>query len=139
MSIIKNPISLAVIVAIITFVIASYILKEKSNKHKEKKSRNHKNKKSPIFDETVLITTTIAGLVTWLIASYYSTSTIKTDVVKGASNPVSSAILLPKGGNGKQSVPNISTEDSSRSYNLVGTGLNIPDPNVIPKVLIDIQ
>ena len=142
MSIIKNPIVIALIVSAITFVIATYFFKENTSKLKEKKSKNVKKKKNYIFNETVIISTAIAGMVSWFIASYYLTNGSTKSEVKNnqeSKSETMAGVLNAKGGNEKPQISKLSTEDSTRSYNLIGSGLNIPDPNMIPKVLIDIK
>jgi len=147
MSIFKNPIILALFVAALVFVIMYYWCNstgksEKPSKGKKSK-KDEKQKKKEGISETVVISAAIAGLATWYIASSYlgeksgdeevSTAVEKEDTITSTNNPQQLG-----GKNPSNKVPHISSDDPTRSYNLIGSGLNIPRAELkIPNVLID--
>ena len=90
------------------------------------------------INETVVISSVIAGLATWYIASSYFTNKQESD--PNESVPVSVPDTGLKGGSRivNSKVPHIESDDPTRSYNLIGSGLNIPRSELaIPNVLID--
>lgn len=151
----KNPVILAIVASAVVFVVMYYwynpsMLGEKGKKNKEKKSEKDKKKREGV-NETVIISAAIAGLATWYIASsYFAESTNQELQNSGDQSQIMSVtgtekgkILsgdqVLKGGAGtKTKIPRISSDDPTRSYNLIGSGLNIPRSELnIPPVLID--
>lgn len=169
MSIMKNPVILAIIASALVFVVTYYwynptFLSDKNDKDKKKKDgKNGKDKKKTKegINETVVISAAIAGLATWYIASSYFTDQQSSDgsatgsaigsdsgdqsgILPGTNQGLGQKQQLPdielKGGSrqGNSKVPHISSDDPTRSYNLIGSGLNIPRSELnIPNVLID--
>lgn len=137
--------------------------KKKKDGKSTKESKDKKKTKEGGINETVVISAAIAGLATWYIASSYFTEKQGSDTgrdssVQGSTGSDSgdqSGILTGanqssvqkqqitdggmKGGSKTTSkVPHISSDDPTRSYNLIGSGLNIPRSELnIPNVLID--
>jgi heme/copper-type cytochrome/quinol oxidase subunit 2 len=136
MSIIKNPIVLAIVVGVLVFVLMSYFYKA-NDSNKKKKSNKKKNKGTK---ETTIIVAVIASLSTWYIAyCYFDDNTHNSDEIYVdsivANNSDISHAINQKDGNKN---PHISSDDPTRSYNLIGSGLNIPRSELkIPNVLID--
>jgi lipopolysaccharide export LptBFGC system permease protein LptF len=173
LSILKNPIILAIIVSALVFTVMYYWYpllnkdskKKRSDKRSDKSSDKSSDKKKidNNINETIVISTAIAGLATWFIASSVFSDKQDVDNSDGIINSVSSVssestkqmpVLQHQqggtgasggaGGNGVSStqtqikIPHISSDDPTRSYNLIGSGLNIPRSELnIPKVLID--
>jgi hypothetical protein len=156
MSILKHPVFLALLMAAITFSITYYYFnyhskpsKSKNAKNKNKKKRE-KNTKDIIINETMVLSSAIAGLIAWYITSHCLTneqnklgesdnngrleSGIMNNPVK---NPVNNPVKNTQKG-GSSHVSHLESDDPTRSYNLIGTGVNIPKGELkIPSVLID--
>jgi hypothetical protein len=203
MSIIKHPITLALIATALVFTVTYYYFNnytkssddknDKTDKSDKKKSKSKKNKdEKKIKDnvgvnETIVILSAIAGLITWYIATNYFSDKADSDKninlqngsnnnsaisgTSGINNPTDPTELsqvnqIPKnefsGGPGSKTgnnvlkggsvstntnmnagsnlnkVPRINSDDPTRSYNLIGSGLDIPRSELkIPNVLID--
>jgi len=191
MSILKNPIILAIIAFGVVFAAMYYWYNHFDTG--KKSSNNHPNKKKikkEGINETTVISATIAGLLTWYIASSMfsekseennndnddnsktkqeSFESVNANItnfnstghgnnppnVGGNANnnrdgrpqvtnrPLSPAIGLNEGnkqlgGRENTKIPQINGDDPTRSYNLIGSGLNIPRSELkIPNVLID--
>lgn len=137
MSFIKNPIILAIVMSAIVFLLLTYFCTEdekEKDKEKEKGGKNKKKKKQDkLSRESIIIISVITGLGTWYLVSYWvdgkeSKSEDKLD--NGNKNQTGGSLLEGRG----------LSEDSTRSYNLIGSGLNIPRSELkLPKVLIDYQ
>jgi hypothetical protein len=145
MSIMKNPVILAIIVSVLVFTVMYYWHNPMFPKDKKKKDTKNKDKdKKKIkkgINETVIISSVIAGLATWYITSSYFTNkpeSLETVPVSVPRETVPDTGL--KGGSRivNSKVPHIESDDPTRSYNLIGSGLNIPRSELsIPNVLID--
>ncbi|AYV77430.1 MAG: hypothetical protein Dasosvirus2_26 [Dasosvirus sp.] len=143
MKILRNPIVLAIIVGAVVFVLMSYCYKTTDTKTKDgtNNKKKKKNNKSSSSKETIIISAVIASLVTWYLASTYlcdsvvgNDATIAELDLGANENP-----QVQKSANGQLGgkIPSLSSENNtSRSYNLLGSGLNIPKTE-LPKVLID--
>lgn len=156
---ITHPIVLAIIAGALSYVLMLYLCKEDDNKKKSRKGKSKSKKKGT--NEMVIIVPGIVALGTWFLASYYLTDNKETNPasvgsdsdslldlnnihVPGKGVPVGSMqqnnnpamATIQKGGK----IPHISSDDPTRSYNLIGSGLNIPRSELkIPSVLIDYQ
>lgn len=195
MSIIKHPITLALLAAALVFAVTYYYFNnyqkttlqftgdkdDKSDKSDKKKSKKNKDEKKNNVNggvnETIIILSAIAGLITWYIATnYFSDKTInlqnesnnntgsniqtniQTNPTNNQTNRVESnqtqvnQMSKPGINNGSKTgydalrggsispnkVPHINSDDPTRSYNLIGSGLDIPRSELkIPNVLID--
>lgn len=156
MSLLKSPAFFALIATCVVFATSYYYFnyivpsQDKSNK----KSRNKNKKNKPIkyggVNETIVVSSAIAGLTVWFIASYYfSKESTKVDSDKqkvnvdsspDTPNGVKQSTESPepqKGGNKLRSIPKLEDDDVTRSYNLLGTGISVPKSLTIPKVLVD--
>lgn len=175
MSIIKNPIILAIIASAIVMVVMCYLKNKKSennddnenNKNKKKKKKKRRNKYTddePDDEsnddneknsyETQIIVALIAGIITWWGASAYfknsedvkvemDNTLVPENIVSVSQNVKTSQNSQVGGVNinsvmNKHDVSHISSDDQTRSYNLIGSGINIPRSELnIPNVLID--
>ena len=153
MSIFKNPIILAIIVTAISYVLLTYFYGEsknnKSDSNDKKKSKKDKQpaNKSEMSKETIIIISVVIGLVTWYLASNYMNDDNETEMNKDNVEIENIKNLKPIYGGAndidnlkinRKVIPQISSEDITRSYNLIGSGLNIPRAELkIPNVLID--
>lgn len=130
MSIIKNPIILALLASALVFTV-TYCYFNYSKEKKDKKGKKLK-KKSAVINETMILSAAITGLITWYVATSYF---VEEDEDTGLTL---SPIQVQTGGVSKSKVPNLESECSDRSYNLLGSGVNIPKTDLkIPNVLID--
>lgn len=137
---IKNPIVLAITVGVIVFIFMMYYNgefdKKKKKQNKEKKKNNAGDSK-----ETSLIVAVIAGIGTWFLSNYCFDKSSKDS--EDYSSDVELELNSIKGGNKiikNKGIPSISSEEQTRSYNLLGSGLNIPKSELrIPDVLIDYE
>jgi hypothetical protein len=160
MSLIKNPMLLAILAFVIVFAIMyywyNYTHNKKHDNDKDNDSKNKKKKKKEGINETIVISSAIAGLLTWYIASSYFNEKTTNDEAENVENPnevtdnktMTRVNAMNNNGNpvpqlegGKvnsKKVPHISSDDPTRSYNLIGSGLDIPRSELkIPNVLID--
>jgi hypothetical protein len=165
MSIIKNPVILAIIASTFVFLVMYYWYNPtclSDLNQKKKNNKNGKKKSKEGLNETVVISSVIAGLASWYIASCYFTD--KQDISKLSGGSINKSVNdlelenqngqetgqkqpLPSNGSlkygsmsRKSKVPHIGSDDPSRSYNLIGSGLNIPRSELnIPSVLIDFK
>lgn len=141
MSFVKNPIILAIIMSAVVFLILTYFCtednekneKDEKNEKNEKTEKNKKNKKKKqekMTKESIIIVSVLAGLVTWYLSSYWLDD--KDNMNKEGMDKID--VMKKQTGGGKPS------EDSTKSYNLIGSGLNIPRSELkLPNVLIDYQ
>ncbi len=153
MSILKNPIILAIIVTAITYVVLTYFFGESKNdkseindKKKTKKDKLPMNK-TVMSKETIIIISVVMGLVTWYVTSNYmndedvnvdNTENIALVKIKSLNTPGEHFNDIDNVKANRKSIPQISSDDLTRSYNLIGSGLNIPRAELkIPNVLID--
>lgn len=175
-SIIKNPVFLAVLATCVVFVITYYYYNyycrnaKKSDKQNDKKSNKQsesngesknakdiKKKDGIEINEIMILSSIIAGLVTWYIASSYFGNDKTLGQLEGLSDPTDQAGIVGRtqtgganaGFNQKnsglnmdrskmQKIPHLDSDDVTRSYNLIGSGVNIPRSDLkIPSVLID--
>lgn len=162
MSIMRNPVVLAMLVALIVFVVLyyyyNYYVKNEKGSSINKKIKK-KEKKEMIINETMIISAAFAGLVTWYIVTNYFSQNTNSDVTDeqnllGFDNDIDVNKLniqeMEAGTSNKHNkisnkidntivkIPRLDTEDSTRSYNLIGSGVNIPRSDLkIPSVLID--
>lgn len=156
---ITHPIILAIIAGALSYVLMLYLYKEDDNKKKSRKGKSKSKKKCT--NEMVIIVPGIVTIGTWFITSYYLTDNKETNHVSVGSDSDSLVDLnnVNVPGNGIQlgslqhnnnpamatiqkggKIPHISSDDPTRSYNLIGSGLNIPRSELkIPSVLIDYQ
>lgn len=156
--IITNPIILAIIAGAVAYVLMMYMYKDKSSNIKKKSKKNKKKKKSTT--DAIVIIPVIVAIGTWFITSAYfaepreeilskSDSVIDLKLENSAINNKNTKSInasqlnnpaiktLQQGGN---AIPYINSDDPTRSYNLIGSGLNIPRSELkIPSVLIDYQ
>ena len=183
MSIMKNPIFLALLASAVVFAVTYYYYNHYCQPKVDKKGDKKKGKKSEKateINENMIVGSAIAGLVTWYVASSYFADDSKTssknsdDLQLGSQdgeqlrtlpdtsdkfqiidtqNPKGSAMSSnanvgalnstnvsnsQKGGSFVRKVPSLASDDSTRSYNLIGSGVNIPRSDLkIPSVLID--
>lgn len=172
MSILRNPIILAIIAFGVVFAAMYYWYNHCDTG--KKSSDSHLNKKKPKkegINETTVISATIAGLLTWYIASHVfseslsegnnnnedlktkqeSFESINANIVNfnntshannapniGGNSVIDNNVAGHVGGRENTKIPQINADDPSRSYNLIGSGLNIPRSELkIPNVLID--
>ena len=147
MSIIKNPIVLSGIASALVFIVMYYwynpsiIVNKDKKKKRWKSNREYKKTKECGINETIVISEIIAGLTTWYIASSYFTCTQESETVNNLENQ--SNILTKKQKSSPEvidqvKIPHIKSDDPTRSYNLIGAGLNMPSSGLnIPNVLID--
>ena len=145
MSFVKNPIILAIIMSAIVFLVLTYFSTEENDKgegekggknEKGKGKKNKKNKKGErLSRESIIVISVIAGLGTWYLSSYmFEENGKEKQNVQGKSPENGVNGVKKQTGGGKLS------EDSTRSYNLIGSGLNIPRSELkLPQVLIDYQ
>jgi hypothetical protein len=134
-----------------------------SGKKKSKGDKKTKNKKKKIgINENTVVLSAIAGLIAWFVANSYFTekstkgsdgSDINTedtskigpkDILKGELKGGGTGISLSKTDaigpkvNNTNKIHRIESDDPTRSYNLLGSGLDIPRSELkIPNVLID--
>lgn len=171
----KNPVFLALLVAGIVFVVTYYYYnyyydptkdtknkknkkegkegkEEKDGKHSKKDNKKHNKKKGIEINEVMIISATVAGLITWYIASSYFTNdnlnntsddvvVNNNDVNEVMSDNFTSGRSM-RGGSikdrQKNKISHLDSDDSTRSYNMIGSGVNIPRADLkIPSVLID--
>lgn len=192
MNILKNPIFLAIIASTLVFTVMYYwynYMSESQNNDDKMNKRKRKDKKKISkygdINETIVLSTAIAGIATWYIASSYFTEQnidtnvdTNTGILDQKQQNDSSTAVVKKITTADISVPNTTTisgpgtgpgtgtgtgqktisgstnqsggnkniqsntlknsDDISRSYNLIGSGLNIPRSELnIPNVLID--
>ncbi len=145
MNILKNPIVLAIITGIIIFVAMTYFNKPKKSKSKQNKPNKSKEKRDNSFfsdtKETNILVAVIAFLATWYIAYSYLDTNEKQE---GGQNQVNQVNQVNEENTVNLSVksrkiPSISTEEVTRSYNILGSGLNVPKNELrLPNVLIDV-
>jgi hypothetical protein len=142
-SIIKNPIVLALIISVITFVALSYFLNDKKEKLRHKK-RKEKSKYSDYFcfKESNVIISVFVGIIAWYILSSYLSEPSGTSPPIITENVLGGSESSNKISGNKQTKPNNNkgsenSEETVRSFNLIGSGLNIPKSELLPKVLID--
>lgn len=158
----KNPVVLAIFVAAIVFAAMYYYYNyygknEKCDKDtNDKKSTNKKSKKKEkkkgtIINEIMVISAAVAGLVTWYIVNTYfpqdnisdtdEQKTLESDHEFNINEPIVQTMKgsgTIKTNNKMSKIPRLDEEDSTRSYNLIGSGVNIPRTDLkIPSVLID--
>lgn len=146
MSITKNPIFLALIASTLVFAVTFYYYNylnkpvEKKTKH-GKKTKSDKQKSAIVINETIVLSTAIVGLLTWYIATNYVSSS-----KEGEESVVNSVVDVSKAPDAKGETGTrnekieINSSDPTRSYNMIGSGLNIPRSELkIPSVLIDYQ
>lgn len=157
---ITNPIILAIIAGALSYVLMLYFCKEDNNKKKGKKGKSKSKKKGS--NEMVIIVPVIIALGTWFFSSYYLTDDNSSNTaapVRSDSDSLLDLNNVPATGKGFSigslqqnnnpamatvqrggNIPHISSDDPTRSYNLIGSGLNIPRSELkIPSVLIDYQ
>lgn len=138
--------------------------KEKKNKKNEKegddgkrtkKDNKKQNKKKGIeINEIMIISAVVAGLIAWYIASSYFTtdkssntpdennvitmnndSEVISDTVTGGNRSMKGGSIKDRQ---KNKISHLESDDSTRSYNMIGSGVNIPRADLkIPSVLID--
>jgi Ca2+/Na+ antiporter len=177
MSIIKHPVIIALFTAAIVFVVTYYYYNcdNKTETCDEKKSKNSKqknkkkNKTHVEVNETIVVSSAIAGLVAWYIATVYFTEKTEDGTKSGSETDGKNKEGIPQGTSGKvpnldttkgvnldkmtdsglnrlkggqkntiDKIPHIDSDDPTRSYNLIGSGLDIPRSELkIPNVLID--
>lgn len=179
MSIIKHPIILALLTASIVFAITYYYYNYVCASTAKKKSKNGKKEKKikGEINETIVISSAIAGLIAWYIATSYFTEknennslgeelvgisqNTKPKIMKQAtmasipminSRPVENIPNVVGGSSiggdagyefkgklmGGSKTLTVDSEDQRRSYNLIGSGIDIPRSELkIPNVLID--
>lgn len=164
---ITNPIILAIIAGSVAYVLMLYFCKDSDDDKKKSKKGKSKSKKSKTSNEMIIIVPVIIAIGTWFLASHYSNSDASgvgslesdSDVVIDLQHPgpmpgaasatkVSGLSSMQQNNNpalstlqrGGNAVPHISSDDPTRSYNLIGSGINIPRSELkIPSVLIDYQ
>jgi hypothetical protein len=198
MSIIKNPIILALITSIVVFIIMYYFYGtdnqsdeiddsgdlKKKKKNSSKKYKNSKNPSKKYSIETMIIISAAVGLTVWFATTrYFNPNTtnneintndviqkvnINPNLTKNATttNTINFAQPLthtqsngnsfgqgvgrgqqvlaetnftkPTIASNKSITHRIDSEDPTKSYDLIGSGLNIPRSELkIPNVLID--
>lgn len=155
MTLTKNPVFLAVLATCVVFAVTYYYYNYYSKPVPKKDDKKNSKKKSGIeINETIIVSSLIAGLITWYIASSYFTNdktinegntNIGNNGSLGGGNPVEKGLRNMEGGardiNGfsQTKVPRLDdSEDVTRSYNLIGSGVNIPRADLkIPSVFID--
>ncbi len=129
---VKNPIFLAIVMSAIIFLILTYFCTEENDKNKKNKK---KKKQDKLSRENIIVISVIAGLGTWYIVSCLSENK---EGWNGKQENIQNGMKNQTGG-GEAAAQKIS-EDSTRSYNLIGSGLNIPRSELkLPNVLIDYQ
>ena len=179
MSILKNPIILAIIAFGVVFAAMYYWYNHFDTTKKRSNNPNKKKVKKEGINETTMISATIAGLLTWYIASSMfseksdennaennadnlktkqeSFESVNANITNfnntGTANNLNNALNVSNNasvnanvnnvgnkqmGGRENKVPTIDANDPTRSYNLIGSGLNIPRSELkIPNVLID--
>jgi len=155
MTLMKNPIFLAVLATCVVFAVTYYYYNYYSKPVPKKDDKKNGKKKSGIeINETIIVSSLVAGLITWYVASSYFTNskTISeetenngTNGLLGGVNMAEKSLRNMEGGardiNGfsQTKVPRLDdSDDVTRSYNLIGSGVNIPRADLkIPNVLID--
>lgn len=143
MSFVKNPIILAIVMSAVVFLLLSYFCtteeekpdkNDKNDNNSNDKKSKKKKKQDKLSKESIIIISVIAGLGTWYIVSGWmdnNNDESNADIVKLDPN-----VAKQTGGTLKGQL----SDDSTRSYNLIGSGLNIPRSELkLPKVLIDYQ
>jgi len=158
----KNPVFLALIATCVVFAVTYYYYnyysrsndndkddtQTKQNKQYKKKKNTKKGKDGIILNETIIVSSLVAGLIVWYAASSYfsnETTITKTNEIADIIGPSQSTSDIPVsrelmkgGGGGRSRVSRLDSDDSTRSYNLIGSGVNIPRSDLkIPSVLID--
>jgi hypothetical protein len=148
MSLLKNPILLAIVTSVVVFILMSYLYIEKDDEKTKTKNDKKQKKGKQSCKETAIITAAIAGLAVWYLASTYLGDVAPIDdqdnqleKIGGAdknSRVQISQNIKQYDGIKTNNIPHISSDDPTRSYNLIGSGLNIPRSELkIPNVLID--
>jgi len=160
MSIMKNPVFLALLATCVVFAVTYYYYnyysrsndndkvdtQTKLNKQDKKKKNTKKGKDGIILNETIIVSSLVAGLIVWYAASCYfgseTTTITKTneaaDIIGPSQSTPDVSKEIMKGGGGRSRVSRLDSDDSTRSYNLIGSGVNIPRSDLkIPSVLID--
>jgi hypothetical protein len=158
MNITKNPVFLAVLATCVVFAVTYYYYNYYCKPTKKKDVNGKKKKECAEINETIIVSSVIAGLITWYTSATYFTdakTSTNTSVIGGGSEGLPNHSLnkekniLESGttdinkmiGSGNMThpkVPRLDSEDLSRSYNLIGSGVNIPRADLkIPSVLID--
>ena len=149
MDIFNNPVILAIIVGMTVFILMSYLYKDNKktkNGKKGKDGKNNKKNNAGDYKETIIIVSAIASLGTWYLAYSYLGNTEtdsnnidgKEKLIELDSKGLQAQSQVGGGITGVKKIPSITSEDATRSYNLLGCGLNIPRSELkIPSVLID--
>ena len=146
MKLLKNPVVLAIIVGSVVFIIMNYFNKPPPEDKKRKgNKRRKKNNDAGDTKETSIIIAVLAALVTWYGARcYFSEETVtenSPDVLETRLEPVDNTNVqnLQKAG-GINGHLLKSSSDTVRSYQVLGSGLNIPKGELkIPNVMIDFK
>lgn len=129
MNIFKNPIVIALIVGVLTYI---YIMWSNSGIKKSKDQNKKELKNYQNYKSTLMIAPLVAFFVTWILAYFYfSQDTVP--VVNSLDNINASQLKLIKDNN------IVNTSESTKSYHLIGRGLTIPNslPDKLPDVFIE--
>ena len=141
MSLIKNPIFLAVIASLVVLVSTYYVYNMtdliKPNKKQKKKFELSKLKDG--LNEIIILSSVMAGLITWFVASKYLSDDDEMDKAVIFEEPSEATFINIKNKEIKKTrVTQINTDDPTQSINMINTGVNVPKNELnIPNVLID--
>ncbi len=149
MSLIKNPIFISLIVSSLVFVSFYYVYNFTDlvkKRKKNKKKFDFSNFKDGI-NETIILSTAIAGLLTWFIASKYlndtdtdnnDTSILNKEMIFNDLNTDNRSSIVQ---NKEMNIPkkiSMKNDMQTNSINLINSGVNVPINEIkLPNVLID--
>lgn len=140
MDMLKNPIVLALIAGILTYTVMWWMAQDKQNKKKRKGKKGKKDRKeSGKMNETNILIAVAVTLATWFVASSYLDDGSSLESQSNGTN--SSGLELNNVNQAGSDAPHnninsVSSEDATRSYNYLNSGLGIPQRK-LPSVLID--
>lgn len=140
-SLLKSPVTVSLIVTVAVFLAVSYYYSQ--NNKETNKNKKKKKKKVSLFNETSVLSSLIAGLIAWFVMTYYVGDDAVIDIEKVPSPAIPPITQMSKMSGGNVAVKlnpkqELNSDDPTRSYNLLASGLNIPKNEVkIPSVLIN--
>lgn len=148
MEMFKNPIILSLVAGILTYIIMMWIsptIVEKDKKKDRKNKNKNKNNKSGFTETNVLLSVAVSLGVWFLSHMYLKKSGDESDngsqnndgIIDTSSVSLENNVIdIKRGLKGAGGVINSLSSDVTRSYNLLGTGLEMPKRK-LPSVLID--
>ena len=128
--ILKHPVTVAIIAGFITYNICNHMNKNKKKKHKKYKKQDSEKK---------IIISMIVALVVWFLMSCYNTNPNYNTPIKKISDSIDNIVNNGIVANNDQIAQTGGQRTVlSKTYNVLGTGINIPQEGLnIPEVLID--